>query len=59
MNPVILSVISDLLINLSAGWLAAAVIIPFGLKRPKRLRALTLNFTIAIVFLVLAIKLRL
>ncbi|MBI3559421.1 hypothetical protein HY085_03415 [Candidatus Gottesmanbacteria bacterium] len=59
MNPVVLSAVSDLLINLSAGWLAVAVIIPFGLKRPKRLRALTLNFIAAILFLVLAIKLRL
>lgn len=34
-DPVLLSVISDLFVNLAAGWLGTAFIVPLTSKRPK------------------------
>lgn len=52
--------ISDLLINLSAGWLAAVVIVPnFARERGrKRLLVLTGDLLAAIVCLALAVVIR-
>ncbi len=54
------SVLSDLLINLAAGWLGAVVIIPAIAESPKRVNPLMLtgNILFAIFALVIAFELR-
>ena len=51
--------LSDLLINLSAGWFGAAIAIPLYTKKPKfRPWALIINSVLGIVALLIAILLR-
>jgi len=54
------SVLSGLLINLAAGWLGAAVILPVTYKPPRQVNTLVLtgNILLAIFALVLAFELR-
>lgn len=59
MDTIILSTFADLLINLSAGWFGAAVIVPLFAKRPKfRIWALILNLFFGIFALLAAIFFR-
>ena len=59
MDPVLTSVISELLINLSAAWMGAAVIVPTAVKVPKRrFFWLTLNLGLGILSLLTAFLLR-
>lgn len=53
-------IISELCVNLSAGWIGAAVVIPVTSKLDRRvnLGVLTVNLALAIVFLVAAFELR-
>lgn len=55
-----LEVVSELCVNLSAGWIGAAVVIPVTSKLDRKINlgVLTMNLTAAIVFLVLAFELR-
>lgn len=55
-----LQIISDLCVNLSAGWIGAAVAIPATSKLNKKvnLGVLTVNLALAIVFLIAAFELR-
>ena len=55
-----LEIVSDLFVNLAAGWIGAAFIIPITSKLDKQvsLGLLTMNLVIAIVFLVAAFELR-
>jgi len=58
-NPVWFSVLSDLFVNLSAGWFAAAIIIPIGNRRHKlNLWLLTTNIAFGILALIIAFQLR-
>ena len=59
-DAVLFSVFSDLLINLSAGWFGAAVIVPLNVvKKPKtRLWSLLVNIIFGIVSVILAVSLR-
>lgn len=59
-NQVTLQSISDLFINLSAGWFGAAFIIPVSTRKIKSIPfgLLILNLCFAIIFLITAIKLR-
>lgn len=60
LEPIWLSAISDLFINLSAGWLAAAFITPnFSRKKgASKFVALTFDLAASILFLVTAVKLK-
>lgn len=50
MDPLALLTLSDLLVNLSAGWLGSAIIIPIAIEKPKmRFLTLTINIILAIV----------
>lgn len=53
-------IVSELCVNLSAGWIGAAVVIPVTSKLDKKINlgVLTVNFALAIVFLVAAFELR-
>ena len=55
-----LEIVSDLFVNLAAGWIGAAVVIPVTSKLDKKvnLGLLTMNLTLGIVFLVAAFELR-
>lgn len=55
-----LQIILELCVNLSAGWIGAAVVIPVTSKldRKVNLGLLTMNLVAAIVFLVAAFELR-
>lgn len=54
-----LQAVSDLFINLSAGWFGAALIVPLYTKKPKfKPWVLTINLLLGIVALLLAIFLR-
>lgn len=55
-----LQIISELCVNLSAGWIGAAVVIPVTSKldRKVNLGVLTVNLALSIVFLVAAFELR-
>lgn len=59
-DAVWLEIISELCINLSAGWIGAAVVIPVTSKLDRRvnLGLLTMNLVAAIVFLMAAFELR-
>ena len=58
-DSVILIAVSDLLINLSAGWFGIAIIVPLNVtKRKKRIWSLLVNIFFGIVSLVFAIALR-
>jgi len=59
-DPVIVSSISELFINLSAGWFAAAFISPnfSRKKKAEKLYYLTLNVIFATVCLIIAIYLK-
>ena len=59
-DPILLGVISDLLVNLSAGWIGAAVILPSQLfkQKRKRLWGLSVNLVCAILALISAYYLR-
>lgn len=58
-DPILFTVLSDLLVNLSAGWFGVALILPIAVRKPKvRLSALTINITLGIVSLLLAFVLR-
>lgn len=50
--------LSDLFVNLSAGWFGALFIVPVTSKRPERVRLglLTVNLLFAIISLLLALK---
>lgn len=56
----ILTILSELFVNLAAGWFAAAFIIPITSKKPKNLNfwLLTINILFGIVCLVLAFLFR-
>ena len=60
-NPAWSSVVSDLFVNLSAGWFGAAFIVPnfSNVKGAKRLVMLTGDLVFAIVSLLIASWLRL
>lgn len=60
MDPVLLAILSDLSVNLTAGWLGAILIVSPFLKRIGKLnlRILTANLLLAIVFLGIAYLLR-
>lgn len=59
MEDVLLGVFADLLINLSAGWFGAALIIPLTINRVKMRRSLLIgNILYGIVTLLFAILLR-
>lgn len=60
LDPVWLQIFSELLVNLSAGWLAAAIIIPFSSRKLKRMNFwfLTADLVWAIIFLILAFEFR-
>ena len=55
-DPILSSVISDLFVNLSAGWLGAVIIVPTFSKRKglKKLWVLTFNLGASILSLVIA-----
>lgn len=57
MNPNIIIIISDLLVNLAAGWIGAAVILPIKAK-DRKLSILIFNFSFATIALVIAYFLR-
>lgn len=54
------SIISDLSVNLAAGWLGVAFIVPnfYGIRSPFNFLVLTGDILIAILFLVTAFKLK-
>ncbi len=63
MDKIALGVLADLLINLAAGWIGVAVILPIGLKELKRFkkmdwRVLTLDIFCAIFSLLASYLLR-
>lgn len=55
-DPFIFSLLSEFLVNLSAGWFGAAVIVPITTRRPRKvkLKLLTTNIILSIVSLVMA-----
>lgn len=55
-----LKAIADLLINLSAGWFGAILVVPNfgGAEYPDNLKILTVDAVLAIVSLVFAVKLK-
>ena len=59
LDPILLTIVSELFINLSAGWLGAAFIVPVTSQASKKvnLRLLTINILSAIFSLTLAFKL--
>lgn len=59
-DPVFISTLADLFVNLSAGWLAAAVVVSPKLRRPGKFVFLVLtgNVMAAILSLLLAFGLR-
>lgn len=59
-DAVWLQIISELCVNLSAGWIGAAVVIPVTSKLDRRvnLGLLTMNLVAATLFLVAAFELR-
>lgn len=59
-DPVFLNVISDLFINLSAGWIGAAVVLPSQLMKQKRKKwwSLSVNIVCAILSIVAAYQLK-
>ena len=59
-DPVWFSVIADLLIDLSAGWLAAAavMVVKYRATQPMNWALLTINVAIGIFALVMAFELR-
>lgn len=60
MDPNLAGVISELLVNLSAGWFAAALIVPLQAKKPKSIgfRLLTTNVGLGILALIIAFTIR-
>ena len=60
MNQATTSVISDLFINLSAGWIGAAIIVPITTTKRGKISLLYLltDVAFAILALLIAIKLR-
>lgn len=60
MDPAFASVIADLLINLSAGWFGAAVIIPINTRQTGKIRFayLIANLVLATLSLLTAYTLR-
>ncbi len=61
LEQVVLSTISDLFINISAGFFGASIFIPSAVVKTKKIsiRLLLYNFTFAIIFILFAIKLKL
>jgi hypothetical protein len=59
-DPVWAQIISELCVNLSAGWIGAAVVIPVTSKLDKKINLglLTMNLAAGIVFLTVAFELR-
>ena len=58
MDSVVANKLSDLLINLSAGWFGAAIIVPFNVKTPKfKLWPLLSNLLFGIFAFLVATKL--
>jgi len=55
-DPFIFSLLSEFLVNLSAGWFAAAFVVPITTKRPRKvsIRLLTINIILSIVCLLAA-----
>jgi len=55
-NPILLSLIADVCVNLCAGWFGAAFIIPATQERPKALndRLIAVNLIYALAFFVVA-----
>ena len=59
MQAILFSALSDLLIDLSAGWFGAAIILPLYTKKSKiKLRALIFNVLSGILALLTSIALR-
>lgn len=59
LDPVLLLILSDLFVNLSAAWFGAAFIVPISLRRKKvKLGVLLLNILFAIISLIVAYILR-
>lgn len=59
MKPILLSILSDLFVNLSAGWFGAAFIVPITTKKSKiRWWILTVNIAYGILTLVISLILR-
>lgn len=59
-DPVLAIVFSDLFVNLSAGWLGAAFIVPVISKPPRKISfsLLTINISLAMLSLLIAYVLR-
>lgn len=59
-DPTFLTVVSELFVNLSAGWFGAALIVPVTSKAPKEINLwiLTFNFLIGIFLLIVAFEFR-
>lgn len=59
-DPAWWTLLSELSVNICAGWLGAAFIIPATSKRPRRVNlfVLTTNLLFAILFFVIAFQLR-
>ncbi|TSC66097.1 MAG: hypothetical protein CEO21_256 [Microgenomates group bacterium Gr01-1014_80] len=59
MDPKFVTALSDLLINLSAGWIGAAIIVPLNVKTPKfKVLPFLANVLLSIVSFTIAYKLR-
>lgn len=53
LDPLFLTIVSDLFVNLSAGWFGAAFIVPVASKKPKlKWWVLLLNISFGIISLV-------
>lgn len=59
-DPVWWVTLSELFINLSAGWFGTAFIVPLSTKLPKRVNVLllTINIGLGIFFLIVSFKLK-
>jgi len=55
-NPAILEIIYDVLVNLASGWIGASIIFPIATKFPRRVnvRFLLFNIFFATVSLIIA-----
>jgi hypothetical protein len=59
MDPLLRDLISDLFVNLAAGWFGAAIIVPVFSRRPRlKWVSLTIDVILGIVFLTFAYGIR-
>lgn len=59
-NPALANILSDLFINLAAGWLGTVIIVPIAIEgsRKEKLMVLTWHIILAILSLVVAFELK-